>query len=541
VKGDRKKMPVLDRLIQCFEKKLSLWLALVFLLSVAVSVQAVSINPDVQFVVGNETYTVSQTMEFNSITIDSSYIVFNDTGFYVASDLDIDITLVYINDEITGARNGERVLDFYASTTGGNVWFNISGFVVGRSYMVNRSGSTIATPTANNSGFISFFSDLWSNHHFEIFQLNSNRAPAVNNPSPNNLSTGVSISTSSLSVTIEDLDGDFFNWTITTTPDVGNSSNSYDSNGSKSCNVSDLSYSTTYTWLVSATDGNSWTNESYQFITEAAPTGGGGPPGGSGSTIIIGVSQNNPPETSNKPLGPIFIEIDTEYIYSSSTFDVDGDQIRYRFDWDDGNISDWSDFVGSNTSLSMSYYWSSISVYAVRVIAQDVNGLNSSWSPALNVTVSQTDIGIPPVANINVSGNVSVNETIVFDASDGYDLDGMIISYHWEFGDGETGNGISLAHEYKNPGEYAVTLRVTDNDGNIYNESIFVTVGFNVEESELKEKQGVLPFDSIMIGIGFSIVLIVCLTVVLRHRTSCNWCAHTRSRKDNSRLHMAWY
>ena len=105
-----------------------------------------------------------------------------------------------------------------------------------------------------------------------------------------------------------------------------------------------------------------------------------------------------------------------------------------------------------------------MSLFASSVIAQDVNGLNSSWSPALNVTVSQTDIGIPPVANINVSSNVSVNETIVFDASDGYDLDGMIISYHWDFGDGETGSGISPVHVYKQPGDYTVTLLITDNN-----------------------------------------------------------------------------
>ena len=79
----------------------------------------------------------------------------------------------------------------------------------------------------------------------------------------------------------------------------------------------------------------------------------------------------------------------------------------------------------------MSYYWSAISIYSVHVIAQDDDGLNSSWSPALNVTVSQTDIGIPPVAAINVSSNISVDDSIVFDASDSYDLDGVIVSYYY--------------------------------------------------------------------------------------------------------------
>jgi len=48
-------------------------------------ISAVTINPDIEFIVGNEIYTVQQTMEFSSITIDSSHIIFNDTGFYITS------------------------------------------------------------------------------------------------------------------------------------------------------------------------------------------------------------------------------------------------------------------------------------------------------------------------------------------------------------------------------------------------------------------------------------------------------------------------
>jgi len=137
---------------------------------VSIGVSAVTISPDTHFIVGNEDYTVHQTMNFNSITIASSYIIFNTTGFYVTSGNDIDITLVYISNDFSGASNGDKVLEFYASTTSGNVWFNLSGFVAGRIYTVNRSSSTIANPTANGSGYISFSNNVWSEHLFEIFQ-----------------------------------------------------------------------------------------------------------------------------------------------------------------------------------------------------------------------------------------------------------------------------------------------------------------------------------------------------------------------------------
>jgi len=98
-----------------------------------------------------------------------------------------------------------------------------------------------------------------------------NNPPAVSDPDPANESTGVPITTSTLSVTIEDPEANPFAWTITTSPDVGSNSGTGANNGSKSCTLTGLIYGTTYTWYVKATDGNGWTNKSYIFSTESAP------------------------------------------------------------------------------------------------------------------------------------------------------------------------------------------------------------------------------------------------------------------------------
>ena len=112
-----------------------------------------------------------------------------------------------------------------------------------------------------------------------------NQALSFSSILPSNGTTGVSISKGSISLTIEDPDGDIFNWTITSNPDIGSSSGYNESNGSKSCSISGLIYSTTYNWFVNATDGNLWSNASYSFTTESEPLppppgGGGFPPGG---------------------------------------------------------------------------------------------------------------------------------------------------------------------------------------------------------------------------------------------------------------------
>jgi len=72
--------------------------------------------------------------------------------------------------------------------------------------------------------------------------------------------------------------------------------------------------------------------------------------------------------------------------------------------------------------------------------------------------------GNPPVANFTIK-NDSVVGFVEFDGSLSYDLDGMIISYEWSFGDGTVGNGEYVVHQYCDCGTYNVTLTVTDNDG----------------------------------------------------------------------------
>ena len=65
---------------------------------------------------------------------------------------------------------------------------------------------------------------------------------------------------------------------------------------------------------------------------------------------------------------------------------------------------------------------------------------------------------------------VNVNEgnaplAVRFDASSSTDPDGQIVSYAWEFGDGNTGSGRIVTHTYEVPGAYTPSLTVTDDRG----------------------------------------------------------------------------
>jgi len=236
-------------------------------------------------------------------------------------------------------------------------------------------------------------------------------------------------------------------------------------------------------------------------------SGDDSPPGGNDG--------NNAPETPLTPDGPLSVETGDEYVFETSSFDIDGNMIRFRFDWGDGNISGWSEYADSNVSVSMSHSWTYASSFDVRVIAQDESGLNSSWSIPINVTVSQVVSGeSTPFGDIEVTGNTLVNGTIVFDASGSFDLDGYIVSFYWDFGDDENDSGILTSHVYKNPGEYEVSLTVIDNNGNENITSQIISINSSIDDSE--EEKGILPFTVGIVIVGILVSFFVILTIFFR-------------------------
>ena len=77
---------------------------------------------------------------------------------------------------------------------------------------------------------------------------------------------------------------------------------------------------------------------------------------------------------------------------------------------------------------------------------------------------------LPPCAVVDSPEDMSsfpVGQEITFSAASSSDPDGEIVSYAWDFGDGnstETGEP-QVQHSYASPGLYKVTLTVTDDDG----------------------------------------------------------------------------
>jgi PKD repeat protein len=126
-------------------------------------------------------------------------------------------------------------------------------------------------------------------------------------------------------------------------------------------------------------------------------------------------------------------------------------------------IQIWDDkFVGQTGNFEVIYNAQAYTPLETITIENSV----FSYNLDLNIIISSDiESNNPPVANAGVIYYEALGVPILFDGSDSFDSDGIIIQYNWDFGDGVKAIGITASHEYEKPGEYIVNLTVIDNKG----------------------------------------------------------------------------
>lgn len=118
--------------------------------------------------------------------------------------------------------------------------------------------------------------------------------------------------------------------------------------------------------------------EDYKTVEEWQPFG-------DPTLAIAGAS--DPPAKPSKPSGPASGNVGTEYTYTTSTTDPNGDQVYYLFDWADGTTSGWVGPFDSGAMGSAKKTWTQKGNYAITVIAKDTHGVLSPWSDPMSVTM----------------------------------------------------------------------------------------------------------------------------------------------------------
>jgi PKD repeat protein len=112
----------------------------------------------------------------------------------------------------------------------------------------------------------------------------------------------------------------------------------------------------------------------------------------------------------------------------------------------------------------------------------------SSTVPEDTIDMPVSDLGSAPVADAGGPYAAAAGAPIVFDGSKTLASAGISKAV-WDFGDGASDIGLRVAHSYKSPGSYRVTLSITDEAGKKDENSRMV----RVYSEEMNIKISVLP------------------------------------------------
>ena len=167
-----------------------------------------------------------------------------------------------------------------------------------------------------------------------------------------------------------------------------------------------------------------------------------------GDNIILDISFLSKPHAVADADEAVVTEGETLQFYGNESWDEDGQIVNYTWNFGDGKY---------NYTDNPVHIFTENGEYNVTLTVRDDNGLEDTY--ILNIFVNKA-----PIASVIISKNIiMLGESITFDATDSYDLDGEIDFYYWNFDDGRTSNQMIKEHTYSDSGIFNVSLKLIDN------------------------------------------------------------------------------
>ncbi|EMR74348.1 Y_Y_Y domain-containing protein [Thermoplasmatales archaeon SCGC AB-539-N05] len=208
---------------------------------------------------------------------------------------------------------------------------------------------------------------------------------------------------------------------------------------------------------------------------------------------------NNPPNVPSKPSGPIIAETGENYTYSTDTTDVEGNDIYYWFDWDDGTNSGWIGPKTSGEECETNHSWETPDDYDVKVKAKDIYNAESGWSDSLTVKIeaSSTENHAPNKPD-KPSGITSGKTDISYAyTTSTVDADNDKIKYYFDWDDGtgdwtslaDSGSSVSKSHAWNTAGTYKIKVKAQDEHEkeSSWSTTLTVTITKTTEDTNRKK------------------------------------------------------
>jgi len=164
---------------------------------------------------------------------------------------------------------------------------------------------------------------------------------------------------------------------------------------------------------------------------------------------------------------PLLVSFD-----GSASVDLDGRVVAYRWSFGDGETDE-------GRTVDHVFAPRSPTTYTVTLEVEDNGGKIGTMQQSIEVDVSPAPGNNPPSARFTFTPTYGNSPLVVaFDATLTRDVDGEVVVYAWDFGDGTTGSGPQITHTYTALADtnYAATLTVHDDDGAAASTTAIVSV-----------------------------------------------------------------
>ncbi len=178
-------------------------------------------------------------------------------------------------------------------------------------------------------------------------------------------------------------------------------------------------------------------------------------------------NETNTPPVAYFEYSPFMPVEGQDVTFTEAANDPDGEIVSYE--WNLG----W--YEGNPTGKQVTGSWSLIGDKNISLTVTDDDGATSTYQTWIFIGQAAPNQA-PSVWYSYDPLTPTANESITFEA-DASDIDGYIDSYQWSFGDGGTATGRTPTHTFAEPGDYEVTVNVTDNGSAVGTYTSTVSVG----------------------------------------------------------------
>lgn len=173
--------------------------------------------------------------------------------------------------------------------------------------------------------------------------------------------------------------------------------------------------------------------------------------------III---RNTPPDADFNYLPKNPTDIDEISFYDESV-DLDGTVESFFWTFGDGNTSNQRNPV---------HLYDTNGVYTVRLTVTDNDGDTDAKSTAITIH------NVPPIVNFSYTPVVPTDRDLISFIATASDVDGILVNFSWDFGDGNHSYGMGSNHSFADNGVYNVTFKATDDDNDYTSHTLAILV-----------------------------------------------------------------